>query len=282
MALGEKIRELRVKKGLTQNQLAGDHITRNMLSQIENGIASPSMKTLTHLAEKLDVSVGYLLEEGAPTASSAAKKLIKKGNYAKAIAALDDMDPHDDEAELLLATAYGELAMADLQAGKNESAVQLAERSLQHNEKSFFCSRELRTKMLWISAFCRAGGEGAGEAMAQYREAYQSWGWEAKHHLLEARHHLNREQIQAAEREIWTITVLPEEERAHYLLLRGWLALRQEKYGNAVSYLKQVEEMNPDSVRIRGELYSLLELAYKELDDYKAAYEYAAKQRELQ
>ena len=36
---GERIRALRLEKKLTQSQLAGDVITRNMLSQIENGQA---------------------------------------------------------------------------------------------------------------------------------------------------------------------------------------------------------------------------------------------------
>ena len=36
MKLGEKIKKLRTSKLMTQSELAGDMITRNMLSQIEN------------------------------------------------------------------------------------------------------------------------------------------------------------------------------------------------------------------------------------------------------
>ena len=46
MTLGEKIRQVRLERGLTQEQLAGDRITRNQLSQIENDLAQPSMRTL--------------------------------------------------------------------------------------------------------------------------------------------------------------------------------------------------------------------------------------------
>ena len=47
MTLGEKIRQARLEAGLSQRQLCGDTVTRNMLSQIENGSARPSMDTLS-------------------------------------------------------------------------------------------------------------------------------------------------------------------------------------------------------------------------------------------
>ena len=65
MELGEKIRLARLEAGLSQRQLCGEEITRNMLSQIEHGTAKPSMKTLTFLAARLDKPVGYFLDEEA-------------------------------------------------------------------------------------------------------------------------------------------------------------------------------------------------------------------------
>lgn len=63
MALGERLKEARLEAGLSQRQLCGDVITRNMLSQIENGSARPSMDTLRYLAARLGKTVGYFLEE---------------------------------------------------------------------------------------------------------------------------------------------------------------------------------------------------------------------------
>ena len=65
MELGEKIRLARLEAGLSQRQLCGEEITRNMLSQIEHGTAKPSMKTLTFLAARLEKPVGYFLDEEA-------------------------------------------------------------------------------------------------------------------------------------------------------------------------------------------------------------------------
>ena len=66
MELGEKIRQARLEAGLSQRQLCGEEITRNMLSQIEHGTAKPSMKTLQFLAARLEKPMSYFLDEDAP------------------------------------------------------------------------------------------------------------------------------------------------------------------------------------------------------------------------
>ncbi|OKP95699.1 helix-turn-helix transcriptional regulator [Paenibacillus sp. P46E] len=61
--IGDKIKHLRTTKRLTQSELAGDDLTKSMLSQIENGRALPSMRSLQILAARLGVDAGYFLEE---------------------------------------------------------------------------------------------------------------------------------------------------------------------------------------------------------------------------
>ena len=63
MELGKRLKEVRLSLGLSQRELCGDEITRNMLSQIENGSAKPSMDTLKYLASRLGKPIGYFLEE---------------------------------------------------------------------------------------------------------------------------------------------------------------------------------------------------------------------------
>ena len=53
MNLGEKIKAARLERHMTQKDVVGDYITRNMLSKIENGSATPSVKTLEYLAGAL-------------------------------------------------------------------------------------------------------------------------------------------------------------------------------------------------------------------------------------
>ena len=59
--LGSRIRQLRKERKLTLVQLAGDRLTKGMLSLIENGKAQPSMESLHYIAQQLQVDVSSLL-----------------------------------------------------------------------------------------------------------------------------------------------------------------------------------------------------------------------------
>jgi len=61
--IGEKIKNLRLEKTMTQTELAGDQVTRNMLSLIEKGRAVPSLQTLNYIASRLNVSPSFLLAD---------------------------------------------------------------------------------------------------------------------------------------------------------------------------------------------------------------------------
>ncbi len=108
MSLGEKLRQARLEAGLSQRALCGDAITRNMLSQIENGTAHPSMATLQYLAGQLGKPVSYFLGEPAAISSSPlaeavawlekARQRMTAGKSADAATALQ-------EAERLLENA---------------------------------------------------------------------------------------------------------------------------------------------------------------------------------
>ena len=59
--LGKRIKEARLAKKMTQSEVVGDFITRNMLSQIESGSATPSVKTLEYLCKVLEIEPNTLL-----------------------------------------------------------------------------------------------------------------------------------------------------------------------------------------------------------------------------
>ncbi|WP_096190888.1 helix-turn-helix domain-containing protein [Neobacillus soli] len=61
--LGERIREIRKKKKMTLEVLAGEGLTKGMLSLIENNKANPSMESLAFIAKRLGVEVTELLED---------------------------------------------------------------------------------------------------------------------------------------------------------------------------------------------------------------------------
>jgi len=64
MKLGRKIRDLRLRRGLTVQQLAeASKLSKGFISQVENEHTSPSLATLRDLAAALQTSVAYLVVE---------------------------------------------------------------------------------------------------------------------------------------------------------------------------------------------------------------------------
>lgn len=72
----EILKELREKKGFTQEQLASAlHLSKNAISHYEQGRNDPSIQTLQHIADIFDVSVDYLIgRTSIPVQFSALKK----------------------------------------------------------------------------------------------------------------------------------------------------------------------------------------------------------------
>jgi transcriptional regulator with XRE-family HTH domain len=68
MQLGRKIRDLRLRRGLTIQKLAdATRLSKGFISQLENDRTSPSLSTLRDLAAALRTSVAYLVVEDDPT-----------------------------------------------------------------------------------------------------------------------------------------------------------------------------------------------------------------------
>lgn len=61
--IAQRIREMRIEKGLTQAELAEGVITRSYLSQIERGAFEPSYDVIEKLANKLECNIEDLLNQ---------------------------------------------------------------------------------------------------------------------------------------------------------------------------------------------------------------------------
>ena len=80
MTIGQRILAARLEAGLSQRELAGETITRNMLSSIEHDAANPSLATLRYLAGRLGKTVSWLLGEDGPSEAIAA---FEQGDYRR-------------------------------------------------------------------------------------------------------------------------------------------------------------------------------------------------------
>ncbi|MFO7173560.1 MAG: helix-turn-helix transcriptional regulator, partial [Bacillota bacterium] len=90
--LGQRIRAARKAAGLTQQALAGSDFTVGFISQLENGLVRPSLRTLEVLARRLGLPPSYFLDEPAPGPDGAdldlAERLLEAGRVEEAAGVL--------------------------------------------------------------------------------------------------------------------------------------------------------------------------------------------------
>ena len=177
MTLGQKVRQARIRAGLTQEQAAGGRITRNMLSLIENDLSAPSMKTLEYLAAALGVTAGWLLADDASDEAAErlprARAMLREGDHRGCAALLEPgAEQASDEELLLLAVSAMELAEQALGAEQYEEAARRAEQALRWNARGLYAQQALSLRALAVLARCARGSENVEARIAEYREEY--------------------------------------------------------------------------------------------------------------
>ena len=146
MNIGKKIKELRTEKLMTQSELAGGEITRNMLSRIENGAALPSLGTVIYLSERLGVPAGYLLSEGDEEFlyhKTSVMKNIRKAYADKRFElcrdiCISEFEEFDDELELILTDCCLGVAEESIRNGELHKACDLLDEAVMHSERTMF------------------------------------------------------------------------------------------------------------------------------------------------
>ena len=133
-SIGERIKRLRRIKNMTQAELAGNDITRNMLSRIETGDALPSLPTLISIASRLGVPAGILLEESVyfdymrAELVREAQTYMKENQYSKALELIMTSGLRGDEIQLLITECNLALARElSTKAKYKEAAAHLAD-----------------------------------------------------------------------------------------------------------------------------------------------------------
>src|SRR6266516_3756059 len=151
LRLGERLRQLRVAAGMTQTDLAGDHFSKEYVSQIERGKTRPTRETILWLAERLGVDAGFLAngvsadERGRVDAALArADALLEARRNDEALAEFEHIRAP------VLATGLPELearalsgeATVRMRRGEVREAIELLERARALSESSAFSDVE--------------------------------------------------------------------------------------------------------------------------------------------
>ncbi len=270
MELGQRLKQARLEAGMSQRQLCGDVITRNMLSQIENGSARPSMETLRYLAAKLGKPMAYFLEEEAVQLPNRpvmdrARALFAEGNFTEAARALSDYaapDPvYDPEKQLLQAKITLGLARQAIDQGRSRLARQLLEDETLWAEELYVDDSLRRQRLLLMY---EATPELAKELLPKLPADDRELLLRAEAALAEG----------AVERCGSILAAVRDGSAPGCLQLRARAAFAGKDYAEAAKLYTNLEAFAP------GEAWERLEECYRELGDYKMAYHYACLRRE--
>ena len=96
--VGERIRRLRLERGMSQSELAAGRLSKGFISQIESGRSRPSPESLRFIAQRLDVPLvallpGLELAQQQAFLLRAAEAAVKAGEQAEATTLLDEARP---------------------------------------------------------------------------------------------------------------------------------------------------------------------------------------------
>lgn len=255
MTIGQRILAARLEAGLSQRQLAGESITRNMLSAIEHDKAKPSLDTLLYLSGMLNRPVGYFLGEDSPALEGydrmeLARSCCDGRRYRQcldALAGIPEGCALDRERRILKVVATIALARQAMEEGKMPYARRLLEEPVEEGCPYFTPGLERELALLR-----KAAGLGvripsddglvlrAEEALGEGRPS------DARRYLL-------------AEDD--------RDDRWHFLMGETLFALGE--YAAAAEHYHAAEQSMAGAVRRR------LQLCYAALKDFEKAYYYA-------
>jgi tetratricopeptide (TPR) repeat protein len=177
--LGERVRALRVSRGMTQVELAGGRFSKEYISQIERGKTRPTDATVAWLAERLDVDQGFLsvgvsTEERTKVEAllARAEALSEAHQYAEAIHAFRETRPAVDGtwAPAFELRALSGEAWALQQSGEINPALELLQQARDVAEDPQFSDVD-RADVLFRIGVCRYKLSSVGTAVALFDEA---------------------------------------------------------------------------------------------------------------
>ena len=290
MNIGERIRELRISKLMTQADLAGDRITRNMLSCIENGSANPSLSTIVYIAGRLGVPAGFLLAEQGD--EMAYRKMSNLSNIKKAYTTgdvqscrslcLSGCPEPDDEISLLLANCDLGIAVDEFWSGKLRSSCRFFDEALSYAERTIYSTDAIEAEIRVYFRYMERISHTLYSDLLDEEKALSVKSNTILSRYLDALYAFDNADASVAQQLIDELTGSGENSffKAH---LQNKLLIADGNYKQAQKALQQLlQDSNLPLNKI--ELYTVLEdleICCRENEDYKNAYRFASEKVEL-
>ncbi len=295
MTLGEKIRQRRKSLGMTQAALAGDMVTRNMISRLETDDIKPSWETLLYLTERLEVPPGYLLTENddlsdflRPGILAKVRALCRAGAWREAVALCEehgyDTDT-DDETGLLLCECAVRIGLEAYANGNTRDANLWFDRALSFAEKTAYHTEVPLAEAILCKAML---AEMTGESPAPYLNTYFTSLGRAvdveRFLLLQFFYEMEHGDLGRAQN---AASILHMENALYRTLITVWQYAAEGSVVAARDLLATVFEGEASHALQNDPILAYrcvmkMEQLSAETDDYKTAYQFAARRQKME
>lgn len=274
MTIGEKIKKARMEKRLTQSELVGNKITRNMLSAIESGKATPSLETLDFLAAALELPLPYLLSSDddllfyrKKERISAIRNALDEKNYTVCINLVLKLEGLDDELAYILSECYFNLGINTLKYGSLDSAAKYLELCTIYCDKTIYDTSKFRAIVPLYAAIAKNVNAPLldFEDQKYYEYFAKTTDFEFyKYLILDFEYNYTRYEF------------------ATHITAKSYI--KERKYADAIRLLLEIEDKRNqfeyNSYLMYG-VYTDLDACFRQLFDFESAYRYASKRISL-
>ena len=274
MNIGEKIKEARLKNKMTQNELCGDKITRNMLSAIENGKAVGSLDTLTYLADRLDISLSYLFSDDTDSFFFEKKARMPKiraaldeKNYNLCISLIMNLGKQDNELSFILATCYFELGVQSVKFGCLKSGGKYLSLCEHYCDVTLYDTKRFESIIPLYQAVCN----NVNSPLLEFDEIGYLVGLKS-----------------ASDLEFYKYLIMDFEfpfTTANYKdHIAAKALIKERKYADALKLLTSIEDRKNEIERnafLMFGVYTDMEICYRNLFNFESAYKYSSKRISL-
>lgn len=281
-AIGLRIKELRIRRGLSQKDLVANQFSKSYISSIEAGRIAPSRRALEHFAALLGVSLEYLVQgqpvpppgrSGRPSTSAmhaAQQAHAVRTDHAEALRTANENTLHDDDHT----TEYGD----------DDSQTPSADTTSYDSDQLSVTVERWEMLLLEARIYLKQNQieQAKGLLLNRFRVRQLNVAQLKQYYLLLGDAYLKLNDLRAAQAELQRAMDLATRsndievaERARYML--GVVDYRQNKILLAVEKhrlcLQAVTNGHVRDVSFKLMVYTMLASEYNQLNDFRQATE---------
>lgn len=269
----------RLRANMTQSALSDGRVSRNMLSMIESGAASPSVETLEHIANTLDVPAGIFFTSDESDEAlyekvndiSKAKALYTEKRYEDC-AEICRKHPHDDEMNYLLAESMIAEAEKNMSLFMLTSASNCLKKAASASKRCKYMPKEFAgTVEAYEAIISFATGEISVDTVNRLARTPSRVPASVFAFLL-VLSYFDRGDAESAEK---IAAALPFLSKEHVKYVKAMQLAREFKFNQAIELFEELSESDDLQFISKYRLMANIESCYENKRDFESAYKYS-------